>query len=172
MNKISKGVMEVQKIDGKNTRSVIYQVACSCTDPNCNLIMDLTWYEKDGDVDIIFWKDINYNTDYTETKLESYLRELSNKLDRKKKLWDVIYKIRMKISDIVRLYRRIRDAYKILIGRDVKFEGGLIIYGEKQIETLIQALVEGLNFVYPSKNRYLTTLEKDGVDGRTDIGVI
>ena len=54
----------------------------------------------------------------------------------------------------------------------MKFEGGLIIYGEKQIETLIQALVEGLNFVYPSKNRYLTTLEKDGVDGRTDIGVI
>lgn len=172
MSEISKGVMEVQRIGGKRLRSVVYQVACSCTDPNCSLNMDLTWYERDGDVDITFWRNIDYYVDYTETRLESCLRELGEKLDRKKKPWDVIYSIRMKISDIVRLYRRVRDAYKILTGRKVKFEGGLVIYGEEQIETLIQAFIDGLNFTYPSKDRRMVISEKDGVDGRTDIGTV
>lgn len=169
---ISKGVMQVQKIDGKRIRSAAYQVSCSCTDPNCNLCLDLTWYESDGDVDLSFWRNLDYYEDYNKTRFEEWLSEIRESLDRKSKSWDILYDIEMKISDVVRSFRRIRDAYRILTHKEIKLEGGLVIYGEDQIETFINALIEGLNFTYPSKERSMVAVAKDEMNGKTDIGTV
>jgi hypothetical protein len=112
----------------------------------CDLSLDLT-FDKDGDLDLTFWRDVEYSPDPSETRLGEYLREKRDKINnRDSRMWGFLYDLNQRVADIVCFSRRVRDAYKVLFNKEIKLEGGLIIYGEENITNFIKTLIEGSNF--------------------------
>lgn len=151
MSKISRGAMEVARYDYPAAKTKVYRVACSCGDPSCDLTLELSFNKEDEDLDITFWREVKYYTDPKETKLENIIRKLSYKFKFNSRIRDILYELNYKISEIVCLWRRIKDAYKVIFNKEIKLEGGLIIYGEDNIKILRDVIDDGIDHVLSRK---------------------
>lgn len=156
MSEFAKHVMIINKWEeSRNTGPcIVYRIACSCGTKEHDLDMWVEFDKEFGDATITFYYKVDYFTNHQSTKIEEILSDIGHKL-KNGFVRDVVFDIRFKIESFVLFYRRMKDVWKLLRNKELKLESDTILYGEESIENFIKAILEGLNFIHPEKQRVL-----------------
>ena len=101
--------------------SVMYRAACDCTDPDCDITIDMEYDPDFGMIDLMFYKDVH--------------------------TFDEVWDPETGADHIRNIIGRIKKALKLIFTGRLKMEESFHIQGEDQIDGWIEALRKGKEFI-------------------------
>ena len=106
--------------------SVMYRAACDCTDKDCDITIDLE-YDKDlRIIELTFYKDIHF--------------------------YDRIQDPDTFIDKIRNIWYRLKKAIRLILTGNLAMDSSFIFQGEDQVNSFIDALTEGRDYVMKDIN--------------------
>jgi hypothetical protein len=128
INNIANRVMLLGKWERNRCRgsSVMYRAACDCTGKDCDITIDLE-YDKDlSIIELTFYKD---------THFYDRIQDPDTSID---KIRNILYKL--------------KKAMRLILTGNLEVESSFIFQGEDQVNSFIDALTEGRDYVIKDIN--------------------